>query len=174
MSFFQLSDGAQLDNTGEFELAGNIAVIPDNTQVKAFIDEAKWDEYEGDRYVNIRWNIVDQEYNGRKIYQKVRVCDTDSKKRDKAIRMLAAIDTNCGGNLMRLGVEPDDMQLSINLTNKPMLILLKVWEIKNDVTGVVEKDGNWVCAVAPANKPQAQQAQAAQQQSQPNVDDIGF
>lgn len=156
MSFFNLSDG-QLDQNKEFDMGGgDLEPIPNNTQVTAIIESSEWDEYEGDRYIKNKWSIVDGEYQGRVIFQKVKVCESDPKKKDKALRMLAAIDNNCGGKLQQLGVEPDDMQLGINLTNTPMTLLLRVWKIKGD--DGEEKAGNWIGAVAPVGKPQQKAA----------------
>ena len=43
MSFWQLSDGTQAENTTTFESGGgNFDLIPDNTQCIAAIEEAKW------------------------------------------------------------------------------------------------------------------------------------
>lgn len=144
MSFFHLSDGSSAESSGEFE-AGGFEVIPAGTQLKAMIEEASWEEYEGDRHISFRWDVLDGEHKGRKIFQKLRVLDADSSKADRAKRMLAAIDSNCGAALMSSGKEPDDVALQINLTNKPMAIKVDVWEQGG-------KSGNWVCAVSPLSK----------------------
>lgn len=167
MNFFQLSSGEQLNNNGSFEMGGgDMEPIPANTQVKAFAEEAKWDEHEGLRHVSIKWIVIDGEYKNRKIFQKIRVFDTDTKKKDKAIQMLAAIDTNSGGGLQRIGQEPTDMDLQANLCNKPMALKVMVWKIADEQTGEV-KQGNWVGAVAPLNRAPAQQAPAQQMQAAP-------
>jgi hypothetical protein len=68
MNFWELEDG-DLDTTGSFETGGgDIEPIPAKTQVLASIDEAKFDEYGGDQYISIRWNILQpEEYKNRKI-----------------------------------------------------------------------------------------------------------
>ena len=83
--------------------------------------------------------------------------------------MLAAIDANAGGKLMSAGVMPDDMSLSINLMNKPMAVVVAIWEID-------DKKGNWVKAVSPLNDAPTKQPEA-QAQAPMNNDfdqDIGF
>ncbi len=182
MSFFQLSTGENLTQsaqTGAFNANPDILPIPDKTQVRAMCEKAEWDTYEGERNIKITWLIVDGEYKGRKVFHKVKVGLTDAAKRDKALRMLMAIDANAGGGLARLGHEPDDMQLSINLSNKAMVLMLGVWEMGDN-------KGNWVVAVAPDgpvhNTVQSAPAapapqQAAQQGNEPPVDfddDIPF
>lgn len=157
MSFWNLSDTSEkLNNSGEFESGGgDIAPIPKNTQVKAAVDEAKIDEWNDDRYVSLRWNILaPEEYKGRKIFQKIRVFDRDSKKQDKAKRMLNAIAVNAGGGLLKIQSEPTAEDLQKHLNHKPMALLLQVWKIEDAQTGE-EKTGNWVSAVSPLKKKSA-------------------
>jgi len=180
MSFFKMSDGTAPQTDGNAEMGGgNMEPIPAGTQVKAMITEAKWDdggEY-SERHIKLRWDVVDGEYKKRVIFQKVRVANDDANKRDKAIRMLAAIDANCGGRLMQLDREPSDMDLMSNLCNKPMVIKLEVWEM--DGSDGQKRSGNWVCAVS-SGKPAAPQqpAPAHTEMSNPQVqqanNDIGF
>jgi hypothetical protein len=200
MSFFTLSTGNQVQSSGSMDMGGgDIPPIPNNTNVLAAIDEAKWDEYDGSRYISLRWNVLQPaEYANRKIFQKVQVAISDPVKRDKAIAMLAAIDANAGGKIVAAGVEPTDQSLLLNLANRPMVLNLQVWEIKEDratkqpLPESEWKRGNWVSKVAPRSKggqqaqaqPQAAQAPAAPQapaqqaaSTQDNdtwVDDIPF
>jgi hypothetical protein len=183
MSFWNLNDTTEkLNTTGEFESGGgDIPPIPAKTQVKAAIDEAKWDDYEGEQYIKLRWNVLHPvEYKGRKIFQKVKVNEADSKKQDKAKKMLAAIAVNCGGGLLKLAKQPDDQDLQKHLMNKPMALLLQVWSIeKTDGTGTAT--GNWISAVSPLKTKAAEPAK--QEESESNTvhsaagisdDDIGF
>lgn len=140
MSFWDLEN---LDTeTGSFETGGGSEPIPAGTQLKAVIDEIKWDTWEGDEYISARWTIVDGDYKNRKVFHKIRVNDTDQKKAEKAKRMLAAIATNAGGGLLKLQNKPTDGELQQHLLHKPMAIMVQVWEIDG-------KSGNWVSAVAP-------------------------
>jgi len=156
MSFFVQSNGQAVQSTGNFESGGGLAPIPDGTQVLAVIDEAKWDTYKNESYISLRWSVArPQEYANRKIFQKIKVQDTDPAKRDKALLMLAAIDTNAGGKLQAAGVQPDTQALAAALMNRPMVLKLGVWELDDK-----SKSGNWDSKVAP--RPQAGQgAQAA-------------
>ena len=161
MSFFTTSTGDNLaqNNTGSFSMGGDdFAPIPKDTRVLAVCEEAKISEYQGDRYINLKWRIAQpKEYANRKIFQKVQVFATDSTKRDKALRMLSAIDANAGGKLAKENKEPTDQSLSAALTNRPMVLKLGVWELEDK-----SKSGNWVQEVsakkgaaepAPAPKP---------------------
>lgn len=172
MSFWNLSDSNEkLETTGSFEAGGgDLAPIPTDTQVKAAIDEAKWDSYEGADYVSLRWNVLaPTEFKGRKLFQKVRVKDGDNKKADKAKKMLAAIAVNAGGGLLKV-TAPGDQDLQKHLMNKPMALLLKVWEIdKSDGTG--KATGNWVSAVSPLKKAEPAPVAPAPVADE---DDLGF
>jgi hypothetical protein len=153
MSFWNTSENEKITETKEFETGGgDIEVIPAKTEVKAAIDEIKWDEYDGVRFIKARWSVVDGEYKNRKVFQKIRVNESDSKKADKAKRMLAAIATNAGGGLLKLEKEPTDGELQQHLLHKPMVLLLQVWTIPaSDTDDGVEKKGNWVSKVAPVS-----------------------
>lgn len=159
MSFWQLSDG-ETAATGEKEYeqpSGNLEPIPDGSSVLALIDEAKWNETRDEHaeHISLRWSVMEPaEYANRKIFQKLWVTDDDpntkdaakmEKKRDKAKRMLAAIDANAGGKLARKAARPTDDDLALALTNKPMVIKCMVWEMGDN-------SGNWISMVAPKSK----------------------
>lgn len=176
-NFFTLSDGKQADATGSFNANVGFEDIPSNTQAKAVIEEVKWDESEfAGRHISIRWSIFEGPYSNRKVFQKVKVFD--AKVGDRAKLMLAAIDTNAGGALARLGTEPTDMDLATALMNKPMVIMIQQWKMKDSNTGE-DRTGNWVSAVSPLNRaapaPASQPAAPQQQQpAQSNFDDLPF
>jgi hypothetical protein len=176
-SFWNLSDGsdAKEATSGEFDAGGGrIEVIPDNTSVLAVIDEAKWDRTQDQgRFISLRWSILaPEEFKNRKIFQKVWVLDpkpnTKPEKveqtRDKAKRMLAAIDMNAGGKLMAKGEMPTDETLTSCLTNKPMVIRVMVWEMPDKTTGGTAQ-GNWVGAVSPKTSPQSSPEDIAKAQA---------
>ena len=179
MSFWNLSDNNPVEKTGSFESGGgDIEPIPAKTQVLFAPDEAKFDSYDGEEYISIRWNILQpKEYSNRKIFQKIRVFDRDPKKADKAKRMLAAIDINAGGKLLASGEAPNEESLTRCLVNKPMLGLLQVWELTTEDGS--KKKGNWVSAVSPRNnggpaKAPEVKTQAPAQTNNDFDDDIGF
>lgn len=164
MGFWDLSDG-ETANTGEKEYeqeTGNPSPIPDGSSVMAIIDEAKWQETR-DRdaeFISLRWSVMEPaEYANRKVVQKLWVTDDDpnakdadkaAKKRDKAKRMLAAIDANAGGKLSKVPRRPSDDDLALALTNRPMIIKCMVWEMKG--TDGTMNSGNWISMVAPKSK----------------------
>lgn len=177
MSFFQLSDGSQIEGSKEFDGGGgNIEPIPGGTVVLAAPSEAKWESKEGQQdYISLKWVVMlPEEYKNRIVFQKIQVNHEETKKADKAKRMLVAIDANAGGKLMAAGEEPTDESLQLALTNKMMSLSLEVWEIDTDKdTGetLPEGDrprGNWVRAVADKTAAKAA-ANAAKAEGKPTA-----
>jgi len=163
MSFWNLSDGEDIkqSTTGEFDQGGGrLELIPDNTSLLGAIEEAKWDRtLDQDRFISLRWTVLaPEEFKNRKIFQKLWVLDDEprakdpAKKRDKAKRMLAAIDMNAGGKLLAKGETPTDESLTACLTNKQMVIKVMVWEMPDRERGGMAQ-GNWVGAVSPKSNP---------------------
>ena len=142
MSFWNTSEGESLEkSTGSFD-AGGGGLIPENTTAQAVITTATIDDFQGDEFINLTWTVQKPAaYANRKVFQKVRVWDADTKKADKAKKMLAAIDKNAGGKLLETGKEPTERTIQF-LLNKPMLIKIMVWEMN-------DKSGNWVASVSP-------------------------
>ena len=161
MSIFKLSNGRSATTNGNMDMGGgNLAPIPEGTKVRAIITEAKWDTYEGVRYIKLRWDVADGEYKKRVIFQKIKVFESSPEKADRQRAMLAAIDFNAGGRLAKLDKdEPSDVDLASALCNKVMVIRLGVWEMG-------DKSGNWINAVQGATQqapaPQAAPAAPAQ------------
>lgn len=188
--FWELEDsGEALPTNGSFESGGgDFDPIPAKTQVLAALKEIKWDEYEGKTFINGTWIVLaPAEYKGRMVFQKLHVRDADTKKRDKAKRMTAAIDANAGGKLIAAGGEPTNENMTRFLCNKPMMLMLQVWEFETDDGS--KKRGNWVSAVAPKGaakqQPTTTQPAAATQSVvqnggfeipgfSPEDDDVGF
>lgn len=139
MTFFNVEEPV----TGTMEMGGgDMEPMPNGTEVLAFIEDGKIDEYEGSEHVKLTWVVLQpEEFKNRKVFQKVRVLDEDKDKSAKARKMLMAIDFNAGGKLVASGQAPNDMNLMTMLSNKPMMLKLAVWEIN-------DKKGNWVQSVA--------------------------
>ena len=140
-----------ISTTGEFEAGGgNFEPIPAGTQLIAAIKDAVIEntDWDGD-FIKLQWGVLDGEYKNRVVFQKIHVFSDDAKKAEKAKRMLAAIDANCGGALMKARVEPTGESLRASLLAKPMYITVMVWEMDGD-KGLMS--GNWVNSVAPMRK----------------------
>jgi hypothetical protein len=155
MSFWDLSDGQTAKDTGaEYEVpGGNMDPIPAGSSVLAMIDQIAWDKKKDtfEEFISARWTVLaPEEYKNRKVFHKLWVTDLDPsakdqdaavKKRDKARKMLAAIDANAGGKLTaKPGIPSSDDLLA--LQDKPMIVTLMTWSMAGN-------HGNWVSAVAP-------------------------
>ena len=153
MSFWQKQDGSAVESSTTFESGGGeITPIPNNTALIAAIEEAKWAEYDGEHYINLKWRVMrPADYANRVIFQKLKVFS--EKQGDKAKQMLAAIDANCGGKLSKLTETPEDMHLMTALVGKPMAVKVQIWDMNG-------KTGNWISAVSPAKSQAPVQAQA--------------
>jgi hypothetical protein len=150
MSFWTTSEGksATTEATGKFEASASYELIPDGTTALAIITKPSIEQYNGDEYINVEWTIAKPEaYKNRKIFQKVRVWDSNPKKADKAKAMLANIDKNAGGKLAKLDKDPTNESLSV-LTGKTMLIKILIWSID-------DKTGNYIGAVSPRTTEEA-------------------
>lgn len=164
MSFWDLDSGENAaTGSKEFEQpTGNFDPIPDGSNVLAVIDEVKWEfDRSQNEFLSVRWSISEPEqFANRKIYQKLWVTDSDpnakdaekaAKKRDNAKRMLATIDANCGGKLAKVARKPTNDDLTLALTDRPMVIKCMVWEMKDAATGSTNS-GNWISAVFPKER----------------------
>lgn len=164
MSFFS-QEALQEAKTGSFD-SNTFEVIPDNTKALAIISAAEWreaNEY-GAKHISLTWEIVEGEFKGRKVFQKIKLFESDKAKALKAQKMLIAIDANCKGAIVAAGVEPTQQGLQ-TLLHSPMYIMIKEYEMNGS-------KGNWVAAVSERNGKKGQQAQTQQTQSkEPQIDD---
>lgn len=157
MTFWGLSDGqSAVSDSTSFEIeGGSMEPLPDGCHVLATIEDAKWARTQDDsaEYVNIKWAVLKpKEFENRKVFHKLWVTDLDPSaqtrekakaKRDKAMRMLAAIDKNAGGKLSQSENKPTDEKLQAALVGRMMVIGLRVWDKTND-DGTKSPGGNWV------------------------------
>lgn len=172
MGFWDLSDGDSAANTGtEYEVpGGSMEPIPAGSNVLAMIDEIKWEAKRdtGEEFISARWTVLaPEEYKNRKVFHKLWVMDLDPsakdeaaaiKKRDKARKMLAAIDANAGGKLTAKAGRPNDNDL-LAVTNKPMVCTMMIWSMPDTRNGGM-MHGNWVSAVAARGSKEIKAAEA--------------
>lgn len=150
---------------------GGLLPIPERTQVRINIAEAKWEtsEKEG-TFISLKHQVVAPAcYKNRLIFQKLHVNPVDGtinvklsdedrqKKRSKALKMLAVIDTNAGGKLTSSTEKPDDLKLQSCLVGKGMMMMVGEYcfdtkdgvKIENPIDYM---RGNWVMKVAPKDR----------------------
>lgn len=174
-NFWALDDGEVLSKENVKDKheteggGGNLHPMPVGTQVKAAIEEAKWETTDRDgTFISLKWKIVKPEcHAGRVVFQKLHVTPdplaTNNRqlppeklkaKKAKALRMFAVIDKNSGGKLLSTPAAPTDETLQACLVNKFMHLKLDVYEMdmKDGIKIPHPADyirGNWVKAVAP-------------------------
>lgn len=162
MSFWNSTTGENVaaSASGEYEQPqSEFEPIPHDTTCLATITEAGWSGEAGAQYIRLRWTVLEPvQFLGRSVVQKLWVNDPDprakspeaaSRKRDNALRMLAAIDRNCGAQLSAISGRPTDEELQLALCNQPVLIRVLIWELNGDRGEKIR--GNWVSAVLRAN-----------------------
>lgn len=88
MSFF---DGIQGD--AEHAFVKTFAVIPDNTTAIADIKLAVIAEQNDEKFYELTWRIIDGDFKGQQIRQKIKCWDGDSYKAKRAKSMLLLIMT---------------------------------------------------------------------------------
>lgn len=187
MGFFTKSTGESLNKTnvtGNMESSTDFVPIPDKTVTKVACTGAEWKtvdklfdgdtkRYVGERYIQLRWDVIDGEHKGRVTFQKIYVNANDTASSDKAKDMLAAIDFNAGGKLLAADREPTDMDLMQNLANKIMFVRQRVWLNKDK-----EPAGNWIDAVQGKGTVQPKTTAPVSQQQEPPLaqedDDLAF
>lgn len=176
-NFWALDDGEVLSKENVKDQheteggGGNMPPMPSGTQVKAAIEESKWETTDRDgTFISLKWKIVKPAcHAGRVVFQKLHVTPdplalnnrtlSEEKLRDKkakALRMFAVIDKNSGGKLLSTPSAPTDETLQANLNNKFMHLKLDVYEMdmKDGVKIPHPADyirGNWVKGVMPAS-----------------------
>lgn len=175
MSFWNTSTGeSAVTNSTSFEIegGGDLSPIPAGTKVLAIVEAATKRTVRDsvEEYAEIKWAVLKPEvYKNRKIFQKIWCYDLDPSvkdeakalaKKDKALRMLATIDSNAGGKLAAAGVEPTSESLAFALNGKTMVIGLNVWEMG-------DAKGNWVYSVAPKGTEITSEEEAAKNKPDP-------
>lgn len=148
MGFWDTSDNKKAFDSASssFSYESNeYRLIPDDTECLSRIKDIKWLDYEGVFYINVVWSILEGQYKNRLVFQKIKVNERDASKRDRAVKMLAAIDSNAGSKLPKHDNAPTDEELSLSLVGAIMIVVVGEWEISG-------KSGNWVKAVKPSGE----------------------
>lgn len=87
MTFWH-SDLGQISGKQEDAYAKSYKSIPDNTTATAKIMSFTNKEYNGSPYLQVDWSITSDDFNGRRIFQKLHVFDAEPKKRYRFLNLL--------------------------------------------------------------------------------------
>lgn len=93
MSFFQSRTGKTINGSEENSFATNIRHLPDNTQAPAVIKKFTVQEYQGDTYYQIIWQLVDGDFKGSEVKQTIKPFEQDDNKAERALNMMFRIFT---------------------------------------------------------------------------------
>lgn len=171
MSFWQTSAGQQA--TGEVK-ENDFAPLAKGWYTSIF-ESAEVDEYQGERKIKLKARVVGEgPGKNRVLFLNLKAFEGEKvteKQRDRAINLLVKLYQITKSKLP--DGEPDDRSLS-QLTDKPLDLLLDVWEVDG-------KDGNWLVnaeakgtkAGGAATKPAAksEKAKAAPTAREPGEDE---
>lgn len=91
MSNFWSSEIGEITGKSEDAFAKSFKLIPDGTMALAKINFFKNDEYNGNRYFSIEWILMDGEFKGNKVTQKIKAFDNDLKIKHRALNMMKLI-----------------------------------------------------------------------------------
>ena len=188
MSFFTLSDGTELEAINSFENGGIQPIIPEGTQLLCNIVNVEWAEADqrNEEHVVISLYVVQAgQYKNFQVDHKLHVKDLSDKKRDKAIQMLMAYDTNCKSFLQKAdkaGKELDDSILKKGLVGGEVVATFAIYPRNDKATGEPMKDesgniipgGNWVRAIGPVSKQTQKQNQEIQQKANKVAEEMDF
>jgi hypothetical protein len=164
-SFWDLSDGTAANESASASYSGNTGFepIPNNTRVLAMPEDVEWKTYQGAEHVSIKWRVAKpSQYANRVLFQSLYVTDDKPqfpggkghdcvKVRDEARRTFATINLNTGS---KLGAgKPTDIEMQKAFVNKPMVLLVGLFNEKNNIRGVHAKDTEIAADVAKKAKP---------------------
>lgn len=114
--------------------------IPDGTTALAQIKSFQNKQFHGNKYLQIDWELIDGEFKGKHVFQKIHVFDADSNRRHKALNMLMLLY-----KLYNLSpshsAPPQDLDLRI-FTDK--IAGIRIQETKPNQDG---KQYNWVSEI---------------------------
>lgn len=185
MSFWTKSNGEKA--TGEVK-ENNFDPIPVSWQT-CLLSEVANKEWEDDKYINIKAQIITGEHENRIVFTKLKIYETDNKYydaagRDKAIDKFVKL-----ANILKIKMsenEPDDVFLS-KFSDKVVDIHFGVWKDQDtkepkgnfilNFEAKGEKAGTAVASKTPAKapaRPAAKAAAAPAQNSNDMDDDIPF
>ncbi len=82
MSSFWSSELGEISGMADDAFAKSFTQIPDGTMALAKIDKFMNVNNNGLRYLNIEWSLIDGEFKGAKVNQKLKVLDYDGRDKD--------------------------------------------------------------------------------------------
>ena len=132
MSFWDTEDGniAEAPTKSTTFDSGGFELIPDGTVVIGAVKGSEWREYEGERRISLRVDVLDGQYKNRVVFANLYVHSDKPAKKKKGLKMLLAVDANASGRLAKLQHEPTEADLA-SLHDAPMEWRLRIFTPKD-------------------------------------------
>lgn len=116
MSFWE-SELGEVSGSAEDAFAKSFTQVPDNTMALARIESFANAEYNGNKYLTIKWVLTDGDFKGAKVEQKLKVfgdpmAKDSAKARHRALNMLKLIYQLYNTKPKHAG-DPTDQDLSV-------------------------------------------------------------
>lgn len=88
---FWQSDIGEITGKAQDAFAKTTTSVPNNTLALAKIVNFTNDEFQDSKFLNLEWELIDGDFKGSKISQKLKVFDAEAKKKHRALNMLKLI-----------------------------------------------------------------------------------
>lgn len=142
MSFWS-SEFGQLTGDASDAFAKTFKNIPNDTMAIAKIESMGYKEYNGDKYIQIDWQLVGGDFGGQHVFHKLYVFDKDAKRKHRFLNMLVLLY-----KLFEMQPESDMAPTDAELLKfKGKHAGIKIQETEPNEHGKVY---NWVSEVYPA------------------------
>jgi hypothetical protein len=130
--------GRTIDGSAENSHVAFFPTIPDGTTAPGMIKSAEMKEFDGNQFFQVTYKLMDGEFKGREVRQKLKCFDFDDKRRDRAKNMLMRLFKLSNLKLAHKNI-PTDKDL-LPLQGKILGIKIQEWFDDN-------KEGNYVSEV---------------------------
>ena len=139
MNFLTLSTGGMPDGSAEHAHMQAFTIIPDGTMAAAMIKSIENKEFpDSAPFIQVTWKLVNSDFKGNEVRQKLDIFNPDIKKSDRAKQMFMRLCILTGCEIQR--ATDDDL---LQFKNKIIGIKIQEWQLNG-------KEGNWVSELHPA------------------------
>lgn len=88
MSFWQTRTGNKIDGSDANSFSSNFKSLPDNTVATAMVKSVLLNEYNGEKYYQLIWKLIDGEFESAEVKQRITPYDVDDNKAQRSLNML--------------------------------------------------------------------------------------
>lgn len=145
MSFWT-SELGTLSGEAKDAFAKTFKVIPDGTTAVAKIVRFYYEENNSKTYYAVEWELIDGDFKGQHVFQKIHAFDNDPKKKHRALNMMMLL-YKMYGLKPDSNVAPNNKELAA-FQGKIAGIKIQEWSAPREDGSMME--GNWVSEVNPA------------------------